>query len=113
MLCASVPCNVPVVRRWWVVALTRGLQTCDRGHVTLFPNGRHDPGALGPSEGFIPQLVQKLLGLPEPGRHGSILRAFSVRFESEGFPKSCQCASLTALIRLGGNNAEAVLDGPA
>jgi len=31
----------------------------------------------------------------------------------EGFPKSCQCASLTALIRFGGNNAEAVLDGLA
>jgi hypothetical protein len=31
-----------------------------------------------------------------------------------GFPKSCQCASLTALIRFGGgNNAEAVFDGLA
>jgi hypothetical protein len=41
------------------------------------------------------------------------VRAFSVRFESGGFPKGCQCASLTALIRFGGNNAEAVFDGLA
>jgi hypothetical protein len=31
----------------------------------------------------------------------------------EGFPKRCQCASLTALIRFVGNNAEAVFDGLA
>jgi site-specific recombinase XerD len=52
------------------------------------------------------KVVQVLLG------HASI-RAFSVRLNREGFPKSCQCASLTALIRFGGTDAEAVFDGLA
>jgi hypothetical protein len=67
-----------------------------------------ESGAMGATTGF-----QFLRGQFNADDFQGTFRALSVRLESEGFPKSCQCASLTALIRFGGNNADAVLDGPA
>jgi hypothetical protein len=40
----------------------------------------------------------------------SDLERFPFVLDREGFPKSCQCASLTALSRCGRDNAEALLD---
>ena len=49
----------------------------------------------------------------EPVAHVDLIEHFPFVLNREGFPKSCQCASLTALIRFWGTDAEAVFDGLA